>query len=100
MRVHPTTDGGRRAELSGSAPMIGDGRPASSPRSGGRPTTSRRTAVYRRWPYKDLFCSDLLNELAQAATPAAMSSEETSLLEIRQGLHLHHPFMVWARFAQ
>lgn len=29
-----------------------------------------------------------------------MSSEESSLLAIRQGLHLHRPFMVWARFAQ
>lgn len=29
-----------------------------------------RSAVYRRWPYKDLFFSDLLRELAKAAVPA------------------------------
>jgi AcrR family transcriptional regulator len=43
-----------------------------------------RSTVYRRWPYKDLFFSDLLKELARAATPAAISSEETSLPAIRQ----------------
>jgi AcrR family transcriptional regulator len=31
-----------------------------------------RSAAYRRWPYKDLFFSDLLKELAAAATPAAI----------------------------
>jgi len=30
-----------------------------------------RTAAYRRWPYKDLFFSDLLKELARAAAPAS-----------------------------
>jgi hypothetical protein len=32
-----------------------------------------RSAVYRRWPYpyKDLFLSDLANELAKAAIPTA-----------------------------
>ncbi len=30
-----------------------------------------RTAAYRRWPYKDLFFSDLLRELARANRPAA-----------------------------
>ncbi|MEU0564144.1 TetR/AcrR family transcriptional regulator [Nonomuraea sp. NPDC005983] len=29
-----------------------------------------RSAVYRRWPYKDLFFSDLLREIARATTPA------------------------------
>jgi AcrR family transcriptional regulator len=43
-----------------------------------------RSTVYRRWPYKDLFFSDLLKELARAATPAAISNEETSLPAIRQ----------------
>ena len=32
-----------------------------------------RSAAYRRWPYKDLFFSDLLKELAQATRPAAPS---------------------------
>lgn len=43
-----------------------------------------RSTVYRRWPYKDLFFSDLLKELARAATPAAISGEETALPEIRR----------------
>ncbi|MFI6600891.1 TetR/AcrR family transcriptional regulator [Nonomuraea sp. NPDC050536] len=29
-----------------------------------------RSAVYRRWPYKDLFFSDLLRELARGTSPA------------------------------
>ncbi|MEV0280522.1 hypothetical protein AB0I22_29600 [Streptomyces sp. NPDC050610] len=33
-----------------------------------------RSAVYRRWPYKDLFFSDLLRELAQQA-PAATGAD-------------------------
>jgi AcrR family transcriptional regulator len=37
-----------------------------------------RSAVYRRWPYKDLFFSDLLKELARAAAPAAAVNAETS----------------------
>ncbi|MFG1697933.1 TetR/AcrR family transcriptional regulator [Nonomuraea sp. NPDC049309] len=36
-----------------------------------------RSAAYRRWPYKDLFFSDLLKEIAAAATPAAISREGT-----------------------
>ncbi|MFF9350256.1 TetR/AcrR family transcriptional regulator [Streptomyces sp. NPDC014734] len=36
-----------------------------------------RSAVYRRWPYKDMFFSDLLRELAKAAAPAAVSDRET-----------------------
>ena len=43
-----------------------------------------RSTVYRRWPYKDLFFSDLLKELAKAATPAAVASEETSAPLIRR----------------
>jgi AcrR family transcriptional regulator len=35
-----------------------------------------RSAVYRRWPYKDLFFSDLLKELARATAPAATANEE------------------------
>ena len=34
-----------------------------------------RSAVYRRWPYKDLFFSDLVKELAQKATPTIVSEE-------------------------
>ena len=36
-----------------------------------------RSAAYRRWPYKDLFLSDLLKELAAATTPAAVAQETT-----------------------
>jgi AcrR family transcriptional regulator len=32
-----------------------------------------RSAAYRRWPYKDLFFSDLLKQLATATTPAAVA---------------------------
>jgi AcrR family transcriptional regulator len=35
-----------------------------------------RAAVYRRWPYKDLFHADLLRELARGAAPAAAVDEE------------------------
>lgn len=34
-----------------------------------------RSSVYRRWPYKDLFFSDLVKALAKDATPAIMSGE-------------------------
>jgi AcrR family transcriptional regulator len=34
-----------------------------------------RSAVYRRWPYKDLFFSDLVKELARAATPTIVEDE-------------------------
>ncbi len=43
-----------------------------------------RSAVYRRWPYKDMFFSDLLKELAKAATPAAISGVESALPGIRR----------------
>lgn len=34
-----------------------------------------RSAVYRRWPYKDLFFSDLVKELAKDATPPIVPGE-------------------------
>jgi AcrR family transcriptional regulator len=34
-----------------------------------------RSAVYRRWPYKDLFFSDLVKELARGATPEIVDDE-------------------------
>lgn len=34
-----------------------------------------RSAVYRRWPFKDLFFSDLVKELAANATPAIVADE-------------------------
>jgi len=34
-----------------------------------------RSAVYRRWPYKDLFFSDLVKKLAQDATPTIVNDE-------------------------
>lgn len=34
-----------------------------------------RSSVYRRWPYKDLFFSDLVKELAKDATPAIADGE-------------------------
>ncbi len=49
-----------------------------------------RSTVYRRWPYKDLFFSDLLRELAKGATPAAISAEASSIPLIQRvfGEHL------------
>jgi AcrR family transcriptional regulator len=49
-----------------------------------------RSAVYRRWPYKDLFFSDLLKELARATAPAATVSEETGKEVLRRVLAAHH----------
>ncbi|MBB6174036.1 AcrR family transcriptional regulator [Nocardiopsis mwathae] len=34
-----------------------------------------RSAVYRRWPYKDLFFSDLLKELARGTSPAIVEED-------------------------
>ena len=34
-----------------------------------------RSAVYRRWPYKDLFFSDLVKQLAKDATPTIVDDE-------------------------
>ncbi|MFL6118100.1 TetR/AcrR family transcriptional regulator [Actinophytocola sp.] len=34
-----------------------------------------RSAVYRRWPYKDLFFSELVTELARAAIPSTADTE-------------------------
>jgi AcrR family transcriptional regulator len=34
-----------------------------------------RSAVYRRWPYKDLFFSDLVKELARSAVPEILNDE-------------------------
>jgi len=39
-----------------------------------------RSAVYRHWPYKDLFFSDLVRELAKDATPSAIVSDEIDLI--------------------
>ena len=55
-----------------------------------------RTAVYRRWPYKQMFFSDLLKERARAATPAAAVNEETGKALLRgvvaaNGVDLTHP---------
>ncbi|MHB1739689.1 MAG: TetR/AcrR family transcriptional regulator [Actinomycetes bacterium] len=38
-----------------------------------------RSAVYRRWPYKDLFFSDLVKELAKDATPT-IADDEVALM--------------------
>ena len=36
-----------------------------------------RSAVHRRWPYKDMFFSDLLRELARATAPASVAGRPT-----------------------
>jgi AcrR family transcriptional regulator len=48
-----------------------------------------RSAAYRRWPYKDLFFSDLLRELADATAPAATVNEETGKEMLRRVLAAH-----------
>jgi AcrR family transcriptional regulator len=39
-----------------------------------------RSTVYRRWPYKDLFVSDLVKELAKAAIPSPADHEAVTQL--------------------
>jgi AcrR family transcriptional regulator len=41
-----------------------------------------RSTVYRRWPHKDLFFSDLVKELARTATPTILAEEVTLIREI------------------
>ncbi len=41
-----------------------------------------RSAVYRRWPYKDLFFSDLVTQLARDATPAIVDDELALIRQI------------------
>lgn len=49
-----------------------------------------RSAVYRRWPYKDLFFSDLVKELAANATPTIVNDE---LQLMRQVVAEHHDLL-------
>jgi AcrR family transcriptional regulator len=46
-----------------------------------------RSAVYRRWPYKDLFFSDLVKQLAEDATPA-IAGDEAELISRIVAEHL------------
>ncbi len=46
-----------------------------------------RSAVYRRWPFKDLFFSDLVQELAKNATPTIVSEE----VELIKRVVAEHP---------
>jgi len=41
-----------------------------------------RSAVYRRWPYKDLFFADLVKELAKNAVPAAAGDESAVIRRV------------------
>ncbi len=43
-----------------------------------------RSAVYRRWPYKDLFFSDLLKELARGSDPAISGSNREALAAVHR----------------
>lgn len=43
-----------------------------------------RSAVYRRWPYKDLFFSDLLKALARGASPAIGGGNADAVENVRQ----------------
>jgi AcrR family transcriptional regulator len=44
-----------------------------------------RSAVYRRWPYKDLFFSDLVKQLAKDATPTIVDE-----MELMKGIVAEH----------
>jgi AcrR family transcriptional regulator len=48
-----------------------------------------RSAVYRRWPYKDLFFSDLLRELAGATSPATIPGGDAAV-ELIKRVALEH----------
>ncbi len=52
-----------------------------------------RSAVYRRWPYKDLFFSDLVKELAASATPTIVADELKLIQQVVAGHQdwLHTP---------
>jgi AcrR family transcriptional regulator len=41
-----------------------------------------RSTVYRRWPYKDLFFSDVVKELARTATPNLLAGELALIRQI------------------
>jgi len=41
-----------------------------------------RSTVYRRWPHKDLFFSDLVKELARTATPTIAAQEVALIREV------------------
>jgi AcrR family transcriptional regulator len=41
-----------------------------------------RSTVYRRWPYKDLFFSDLVQDLARTATPTLLAGELALIRQI------------------
>ncbi|MEU4572738.1 TetR/AcrR family transcriptional regulator [Nonomuraea sp. ATR24] len=53
-----------------------------------------RSAVYRRWPYKDLFFSDLLRELAKATNPTTTATDPTAT---RTATHTLLTSLTWAR---
>src|SRR3954454_845573 len=41
-----------------------------------------RSTAYRHWPYKDLFFSDLIKELASSASPAIVNDEVSLIKQI------------------
>jgi AcrR family transcriptional regulator len=48
-----------------------------------------RSAVYRRWPYKDLFFSDLLKKLARGTSPAIADENTEAFASIKRILLDH-----------
>jgi len=57
-------------------------------RQPGNTATAARSAVYRRWPYKDLFFSDLVKELAREAIPPTIIYDEYELIRRVVAEHL------------
>ena len=48
-----------------------------------------RSAVYRRWPYKDMFFSDLLRELARGSSPAIVTVNPEAIDAVRRTILDH-----------
>ncbi|WP_218951940.1 TetR/AcrR family transcriptional regulator [Amycolatopsis anabasis] len=46
-----------------------------------------RSAVYRRWPYKDLFFSDLLKALARGSSPTIVDGNPDAIAAINRIVH-------------
>jgi AcrR family transcriptional regulator len=54
-----------------------------------RETGVARSAVYRHWPYKDLFFSDVVTELAKAAIPSPTTNE--AIVDLSRRVVAEHP---------
>ena len=60
-----------------------DGQPGPHQLRGRHPRRAdvSRSAAYRRWPYKDLFYGDLIEELAREGAPPGIAHAEYALMQ-------------------